>query len=189
MVGLIHKTLFDLVESIGGQQAVKEVRLRAGIPETEQFRMNAAYDDAEWRRILAATCHVLGITAGQAEEVFADFFCKDALTRWPMWFQISKDSRDFLLRQPAMHNSLAAGLTDPHERQAVTDKFRVMPIEEGVVVHYRSPNQHCGLYKALARWVINHYGDAAVIEELQCTRRGAPECEIRIQWTRRGTGR
>ncbi len=49
-------------------------------------------------------------------------------------------------------------------------------------MHYRSPNQLCGLYTATARWIINHYGDDASIEETKCLKQGDSECEIRIRW-------
>jgi len=184
MVGIIHKVLFDLIESAGGPNAVEAVRSRAGIPADAAYSLNAAYDDAEWRRLLEASCAVLGLSAEAAELAYAEAFYRDALTRWPSWFQMSRDSREFLLRQPAIHNSLAAGLTAASERKAVSDKFRVERNEGGIIMHYRSPNQHCRLYVALARRIIAHYGDDATIAERCCMRTGAPECEIHVQWTR-----
>ena len=70
----------------------------AGVPEERQFRINEAYDDEEWQRLLAATCEVLDITQEQAEQAYADFFCKDAQQRWPRWFQMSENGRQFLER-------------------------------------------------------------------------------------------
>ena len=47
---------------------------------------------------------------------------------------------------------------------------------------WRAANQLCGLYTALARLIINHYGDDASIEEAKCLKQGDSECEIRIRW-------
>jgi hypothetical protein len=184
MVGLIFKVLIDLVKTAGGDDAVNKIKLKAEVPPDREYMLNAVYDDAEWRRLVGATCEVLGITAEQAEQAYADFFFKDALARWRMWFQMSKNSREFLLRQPAIHNSLASGVNEEAQRNAIADKFHIEATEGGIVTHYRSGNGHCGLYKALARCIIKHYGDEATIEERRCARRGAEECEIHVQWTK-----
>ena len=184
MVGLICKVLVDLVRSKGGEAAVAEVRKRAGFPEGTEFKLDAVYDDADWHRLLGAACEALAITPAQAEAAYADFFFEDSLARWRPWFQMSRNSREFILRQPAIHNSLAAGVREEAQRTAIADKFRIEPTEDGLVTHYRSANGHCGLYMALARNIIAHFGDEAVIEERCCSLTGADECEIHIRWTR-----
>ncbi len=182
MVGLVHKLLFDLIDSTSGPEAVSEVKRLAGVPQDKQFRMDEAYNDEEWRRLFAATCEVLEITQEQAEEVYADFFIQDARKRWPMWFSMSKTAREFLERQPKIHNGFATGVQDPQARQAITDKFQLEALENELIMHYRSPNRLCGLYLALARWIINHYGDKATVQETQCLKNGDPECQIHIRW-------
>ena len=186
MVGLIYKTLFGLVESVAGCDAVAEVRRRADICADRVFRLNAAYDDAEWQRLFAAACDVLSIPQSRAEAAFADFFCQDALQRWPTWFAMSLSAREFLERQPNIHNSFTTGVRDAAARRAIGDKFRLEKRERELVMHYRSPNQLCGLYTALARWIINHYNEEATVEELRCLKRGDPECEVHIHWPQPG---
>ncbi len=186
MVGLIHKTLLGLIESVAGCDAVAEVKRRAGVPGDRVFRMDQGYDDGEWQRLLAGTCQVLGITQSQAEEVFADFFCKDALQRWPAWFAMSHDAREFFERQPSIHNSFATGVRDPAARQAITDKFNLEKRPGELVMHYKSANQLCGLCMALARWIIQHYGDDATVEETRCLKQGDAECEVHICWRQPG---
>lgn len=182
MVGLIHKLLFDFLEETAGPAVVLEVKRKAGVDEAKAFRMDEVYDDAEWRRLFSATCAVLGVTQDQAEEVFADFFYKDAMRRWPMWFSMSKTAREFLQRQPKIHNGFATGVRDHKAGQAINDKFDLEQAEHGIVMHYHSPNQLCGLYIALARLIINHYGDDASIDQTKCLKQGDLECEIRIRW-------
>lgn len=182
MVGLIQKILFDLIETSAGADALAEVKRRAEIPVDKVFRIDEVYDDEEWRRMFAATCNVLNITQEQAEEVFADFFYKDSLKRWPMWFKMSKNAREFLARQPAVHNGFATGVLDAESRRAINDKFELEQRDQELVVHYRSPNKLCGLYMALARRIIRHYGDEAEVSEQRCSKNGDSECEIFIQW-------
>ncbi|HUU85280.1 MAG TPA: heme NO-binding domain-containing protein [Phycisphaerae bacterium] len=183
MVGLIQKTLFDLIESAASASAVAEVKRRAGVPEDKMFRMDEVHDDNEWRRLLAAACEVLNITQEQAEAAFADFACKDFLRRFPMWFKMSKNAREFLERQPAIHNGFATAVRDPEVRKAIGDKFHIEKRDNEIITHYSSPNQLCGLYIALARWIINHYGDEATIEETRCQKKGDAECEVNIHWS------
>lgn len=182
MIGLIHKTLFGLVEAAAGPEAVREVRIRAGVPADQYFAMNQAYDDGEWQRLLAAACEKLGVTPEQAEEAFAEFFLRDALTRWPAWFAMSPTARALLERQPRIHNSFATGITDQAIRDSILDKFRVESRPAELVVTYASPNRLCGLYSALARAVIRHYGEQATVEETRCCKRGDPCCEFHIRW-------
>lgn len=182
MVGLIQKVLFDLVEQVGGPAAVAEVRLRAGIPDDRNFRIGTVYPDDEWQRLLAATCAVLGKPQDEIERAYAEFFGRDSLRRWPVWFEMSANARQFLERQQTIHNTFATGVRDAGARSDIRDKFRIELHEHEIVTHYRSPNQLCGLYKALARWVLDHYREQAAIEEPRCAKQGDAECEIHIRW-------
>ncbi len=180
MVGLIQKLLFDLIESSAGEEAGREVRRRADVPQDKEFLIYEAYDDAEFRRIFASMLDVLNLGQEEAEEAFAAFFLKDSEVRWPIWFKMAKNAREFLLRQPRIHNGFATSQRDPALRAAIDDKFEVEDCDGEVIVHYKSANQLCGLYMALARRVIIHYGDNAVVKEACCMKNGAPECEIHI---------
>lgn len=186
MVGLIQKILLDLVESVGGRDAVAEVTRRAAVGDDRRFRLDTVYPDEEWQRLLAAACEVLGRSQEDVEVAYADYFGRDALSRWPIWFQMSANARQFLERQQTIHNTFATGVRDPEARKGIRDKFRLECREHELVTHYRSPNELCGLYKALARWVLDHYRETASVDEARCTRRGDPECEIHIRWEASG---
>ena len=130
MVGLIHKILFDVIESTAKLDAVLDVKRRAGVPVTKEFRMDEAYDDDEWQRLFQATCDVLGLTFEQTEVIYADFFCRDALKRWPTWFEMSANARGLLERQPRIHNGFATGVRNPEARRAINDKFQLETTDE-----------------------------------------------------------
>lgn len=182
MVGLIQKVLFDLVEEVGGAAAAAEVRRRANVPAERRFRLDTVYSDEEWQRLLQAAGDVLGKPQHELERAYADWFGRDALSRWPVWFEMSSSARQFLERQQTIHNTFATGVRDPAARRDIRDKFRLEKRPHELVTHYRSPNQLCGLYKELARWVLAHYREQATIQETRCTRRGDPECEIHVRW-------
>jgi len=186
MVGLIQKILFDMIIAVGGQKALTEVKRLAGVPEDREFQINLVYSDEEWQRLFAAALKVLNITKEQAYDVYAGYFGEDAAKRFPTWFQMSKNSYEFLLIQPVIHNCFATGVVDPQQRAAINDKFKVEKFPNKIITHYRSSNHHCGLYKALARWVIKYYKDEAIIEDKQCTDLGDSECEIHVNWNKLG---
>lgn len=188
MVGLIHKLLFDLVEGAAGSGAVAEVKRRAEVSPEKEFRMNEVYADDEWRRLLEAAFAVLEVTPEQGESAFAEVFLKDALKRWPTWFQQATSARQFLELQPIIHNGFATSVQDSADRAAITDKFNLIPSDDKLVMHYRSPNRLCGLYVKLARGIIDHYGDHASVEHVRCQKDGAPECEIHVRWASQGKG-
>jgi hypothetical protein len=58
---------------------------------------------------------------------------------------MSRTSREFLERQPTIHNCFATGVRDSEARRAVTDKFRIEKLDQEIVTHYRSPNQLCSM--------------------------------------------
>lgn len=182
MVGMIQKLLLDMVESAGGPEAVAKVKRRSDVPLDKEYNMNEVYDDGEWQRLFASTCDVLQLSREQAIEAFADYFYEDALKRWPAWFAMSSCAREFLQRQPKIHNGFASAVDDQFAGEAINDKFRLETGEDEIIVHYRSPNQLCDLYKALANRIITHYGDEASIEETHCLHKGDEECEIHIRW-------
>lgn len=182
MVGLVQKLLLDLVEEVGGPGTAADVKRRAGVPFDRVFHMQEVYDDAEFQRLFAAACEVLNLTQEQAEKVYADYFLRDGLKRWPTWFEMSSNARQFLERQPAIHNNFATGVQDPTAREAIIDKFRLEKLDAELIMHYRSPNHLCGLYMALARWIIEHYGDRATVRESACVSNGDAECQIHIHW-------
>jgi hypothetical protein len=186
MIGLIQKLLFDLVEERAGPEAVNEVKRAAGVDEDKIFRIGEVYPDEEWQRLLAATCNALQMTEEQTMSAYADVFARDAMRRFSKWFEMSSNSREFLERQITIHNVFASGVRDPGARKAVEDKFRIEKLENEIVTHYRSPNKLCSMYKALARWMFEHYGDQAVIDERHCMKKGDTECEIHVIWEKSG---
>jgi hypothetical protein len=106
------------------------------------------YDDDEAQR-LARTAFER-ITFDDVAEVFFT----DTLHRFPTWFSMCKTSRQFLEMQPEVHNTFAHGLQHPEQRNAVRDKFRLDKLDDELVVHYRSPNRLCDLYRAITRQVL-----------------------------------
>ena len=182
MVGLIHNVLFNMLTGLAGEDATTQIRESAGVAHDREFRIDENYDDAEFRRVLAAAREQLGLTRAQAEAAFAKAFYEDSLVRWPTWFAISKNARDFLKRQPTIHNGFATGVSDPAARPIIRDKFRQEEREDRLVVHYKSPNMLCGVFVELAKCILAHYDETATIEQTKCLHNGDDACEIHVIW-------
>jgi hypothetical protein len=176
MLGYPIKVVIGAIKSRYGHDAVVETLAEAGLPGDRVFRLNEPYADSEIQRLSAAAFRRISL-----EEV-AEAFFKDTLVRFPAWYAMCKTSRAFLEMQPDIHNTFALGLQRPDERDAVRDKFRLEKLDDELVVHYRSPNRFCDMYKAIAQHVFQHYRDKATIDEPRCMRRGDVECELRIRW-------
>jgi hypothetical protein len=162
------------------------VRVAAGLPPEREFRIGVNYDDAECRRLVAAAQRHLGLDDGAFWDRYAEAFLADALGWWPVWFEMSANAREFLERQPAIHNCFASGLREQAERRVVNDKFRVAEGDpHELVLTYRSPNRLSALYVALARYVLRHYGEEAAVEVTPLPSAGPARgeaVEIRVRW-------
>ncbi|WED41988.1 heme NO-binding domain-containing protein [Legionella cardiaca] len=184
MIGLIQKILLNMVHSIKGEEGVTQLKKLAQVPQDKNFQINNVYTDEEWQRLLTAALDLLQLNQEEIEALYADYFCNDVIVRFPTWFQMSKNSYEFLSIQPTIHNCFATGCADAVARQAVNEKFKLEQLPNKLITHYRSPNKLCGLYKALAQWVIHYYKDEANIEEKKCIKLGDDECEIHVNWTK-----
>ena len=177
MLGYPLKLVLNAIEKRHGREAVTRTLAEAGLPADRRYRLNEPYDDDEARKLSAAAFRLLSM------DDIAQAFFEDTLARFPRWYEMCKTSRQFLEMQPEIHNTFAVGLQEPAERAAVRDKFRLEKLEHELVVHYRSVNQMCEMYKAIAQRVFRHYREEATIDERKCVKRGDAECEFRIRWT------
>ena len=182
MLGYPFRPLLQAIESTAGAEAVAEVKRRAEVPPDRAYRMSEIYPDAECQRLLAAACEVLDLSVEEACDLWAEAFLADTQKRFPAWFEMCANSRALLECHPEIHNGFAASLRDPEASQAVINKFHIEKLESELVVHYRSPNRLCMLYRALARGVVALYGEEASIEERRCLHRSDDECEMHIRW-------
>ena len=176
MVGYPLKILLKMIENRHGPEAVREILKEAGLPADRTYRLNVSYPDHEARVVTEAAGRLLPMAD------IAEAFFQDTLQRFPKWYEMCKTSREFLEMQPQIHNTFAHGLHEPKEREAIREKFRLEKLEDELVVHYRSGNLMCDMYKAIAQHVFQHYREEATLMEPRCMKRGDEECELRIRW-------
>lgn len=162
MIGWVPYLLSAFLEEAAGPLARREILAAAGFDPDEGFRIDTSYADAQCRRILDAACTRLQMSDEAAFDAFAPFFLKRSREMFPGFFVRRPNLRDFLLHQPEVHNTLAAGLQEG-QRDHVAAKFRVEPTRAGVRVFYRSENRLAGLYAAVARCLGEEFGQPAQI--------------------------
>lgn len=163
MISWIPRLLVEFLDEVGSAEIRRATLADAGLdPEATRFRMDTDLPDPTCRRILEAACTRLSVTEAEALTLFAPYFLAAARATFPGFFRGAVGVHDFLLRQPAIHNSLAAGLRDP-QRRAVADKFRAEAVPGGVRVHYNSPNRLAALYVAIAHELARSFGEAVDI--------------------------
>ena len=182
MLGLAHRVMFAMIEDAGGPDVLRAVLDRAEVPCDRHFRLDEDYSDSEWRHLLVLACETLEMSQPDVEARLAEHFMRDALARWPAFFDLASSARDFFLRIPAIHNGLRARAASETPRTRAREKFRVDGFDGFLITRYESPNRLCDLYLALARRVIAHYGEDATIEQTTCMKTGYPSCEFRISW-------
>lgn len=163
MIGWVPHVLVGFLDQVGGAGTRRAILADAGLdPDATRFRLDTDLPDPAYRQVIEAACARLGVTEAQAFALFAPYFLARAHDAFPGFFRGVSGTREFLLRQPAIHNCLAAGLRDP-QRRAVADKFRVEATPHGVRVHYNSPNRLAALYVAVAQELAKSYGEAVEV--------------------------
>lgn len=187
MIGLIQHVLLDLVRQRGGDVALAQVLARAGLPADTRFRIDTDYDDAQAAALLGHAAAVLGVDTDTLFALYADAFLADTRQRFPAFFAMAKSSREFLARQPAIHNLMGSGLRNPARRAQINDKFHLTDLPGGdLAVRYTSPARWCGLYVALAHAVARLYGDRLELCVAQCRARGDAACTFHLHWPQPG---
>ncbi|WP_148864545.1 heme NO-binding domain-containing protein [Marinobacter fonticola] len=176
MIGLIQKVLVDLIRRHGGDDAVQAICRRADVPPERAFRIDTDYADTECLRLIEATGEYFGLDEKALYRLYADQFIKETKALFPMFYQMSPSAREFLKRQPRVHDTLASSLRSAPGRDRVRDKFNVEEVGDTLRVTYRSPNRLCGLYEALFERLLDEYGETGSIEVTSCQKRGDPLC-------------
>lgn len=162
MIGWVPHVLVAFLDEVGGPDARRAILAEAGFDPDARFRLDADYADAACRRILDAACARLGVSEEAAFALFAPFFLARSREMFPGFFARRPTVRAFLLHQPEVHNTLAAGLAEG-ERRNVAAKFRAEPTPDGARVFYRSPNRLAGLYAAVARRLGDEFGQPTTV--------------------------
>ena len=184
MLGLIPAVMMKMLREEGGQQAYKKVCEAARVAPIDQYRLDKEYGDREVVRMFEAAEAVLGMARPQLMDAYAQAFLRDALVRFPVFFKMAKNSREFLERQPGIHCCMASAVADKRRREEIIERFEIEHHRSGIIAYYRSHNRMAALYVSLAKAIVEYYEDEATITPLDDL--AAHDCRIRIDWQRLG---
>ena len=184
MIGIIPRMWLVTLRKLGTAPQIAAVLARVGRAADFDYSLDQPYDDHECALLMQASQDTLGLSEAELFDAFALTFIQDSAQRWPVWFEMAPSARDFLERQPRIHDRFCSGLSRPGTApQDLAAKFEISTIPNGLKVFYRSPNRLCRLYMALARALLMHYADRqATLHEPVCTHQGHSHCEIHILW-------
>lgn len=184
MIGIIPRLWVQTLRHMGTPEQIARVMAAVGHPPDFEYALDQPYTDDECAVLMKTSQSVLGLEEDVLFASFAHTFLQDSLQRWPVWFEMSPTARDFLERQPRIHDRFNRSL-NRHDllTDGYTPKFQVTPTPTGLHVLYRSSNKLCRLYMAMARQLLSHYQDhQATLHETRCVHRGDEACEINIHW-------
>lgn len=184
MIGIIPRLWVHTLRQIGKPEQVAQVLAAVGHPAHFEYALDQPYTDEECAVLMKTSQDVLGLGEDVLFASFAHAFMQDSLQRWPVWFEMSPTARDFLERQPRIHDRFNRSLNQRDlETGTHTPKFKVTATPTGLQVHYQSPNKLCRLYMAMARELLSHYQDHhATLHETRCMHRDDEACAIHISW-------
>ena len=172
MHGLIFASLRDYTAlRLGEERAVELWADRI-------FEATEAYDD-EW---FTAQVERLAVATGDSiEEIQRGFGSFAAQTTfaglYPAYYEESADTFTFLLGiEEHIHELVRATIVG-----ASPPELHVQPFGEvGVLVSYTSERRLCAMLEGLVRGTAEHYGEALVVEEIQCMHRGDAGCVFTV---------
>lgn len=184
MIGIIPRLWVHTLRHIGKPEQVAQVLAAVGHPPDFEYALDQPYTDAECAALMQASQTTFQLDEQALFASFAHTFMQDSLQRWPVWFEMSPTARDFLERQPRIHERFNRSLNQRElQSGAYTPKFQITATTSGLQVHYQSPNKLCRLYMAMARELLSHYQDLhATLHETRCMHRDDEACEIHISW-------
>lgn len=181
MIGFVHHVLFEFLQKEFGDDKLAEIKSRAGLSSEQEFRFDKVYSNQEWQRILSCVLETTGLSTEEAENAFGDYCAVEFPKKFPGFLKGVTSAREHLLRQPTIHNTMSAALSE-QDRENVQNKFRVEDLQDELVVHYQSENHHCTLYKRIAQRVFEMYNENGEIWETMCMKKGDAKCEIHVRF-------
>lgn len=184
MIGIIPRLWVTHLRQIATPTQVADILGSLGHPPSFEYALDQPYTDEECARLMQGSMSALQLSEEAMFAGFARTFVQDSVQRWPVWFEMAPTARDFLERQPRIHDRFSRGLNHRDmQDSAYQSKFDITTTAQGLRVLYRSPNRLCRLYLAMAQALLAHYGDEqAQMTQPCCVHHNDLFCEIHITW-------
>ena len=176
MKGVIFNLLEEVVTNAHGNDAWDELLDYAGLDGVYTSLGN--YHDGELLRLVDAASVRWSLPADDVLRWAGRQTVPLMAGRWPEYFALHASTEPFLRSlNSVIHpeiRKLYAGAHCPHF------EFGVRPDDGALLLGYRSPRRLCGFAHGLVAGAADHYGEAVVLDHLQCMHRGDARCLISV---------
>lgn len=142
------------------------------------FESTEAYDDAWFAAQLERLVVATGDSIDEIQCGFGSFAAQSTFAGlYPEYYEESADTFTFLLGvEQKIHELVRATIAG-----ASPPRLHVHPLRDvGVLISYTSERRLCRLLEGLVLGTAEHYGDAVVVEEIQCMHRDEPCCVFTV---------
>ncbi|EMI43452.1 heme NO binding domain protein [Rhodopirellula sp. SWK7] len=162
-----------------GEKAWDEIRLALGC-DVNTFWPSRDYPDSLTVELFVATARHLKMTPDEIMIEFGKYWLGNTGKNvYPMLFALVGDNpRDFLRRLDFIHHQATISL--PGTR-GFTLRSEDLP-DGGITLHYTSELPLCPVLHGLILGAGLNFNQVLQVEEVQCTRNGAPECVFKIHF-------
>jgi hypothetical protein len=163
MKGVIANCLEELVKENYGKGKWEDSLEKAGLPRDTRIMVTQVIDDASFLNLVAAVCHVLGITAVQAADAFGDYWVNSFAPKiYSPFYRNATTAKEFLLKMDGVHKSVTKHITNDRpprfDYEWVNDRTLVM--------HYKSDRGLIDFLVGLIKGVGRYYKETLKVRKL-----------------------
>jgi predicted hydrocarbon binding protein len=173
--GIIFNLVEEIVTEEQGADAWDDLLDSARV--VGAYTAVGSYDDDELFAIVNAAASGTGVPPDDVMRHVGRQSLRMLAERFPEFFELHSSVRTLL---PTLNSvihpevrKLYPGAQPPH--------FEISGSPEGaILMEYHSERSMCAMAEGLTLGAADHFGETLLIEQLQCKKRGAPHCTLRI---------
>ncbi|EMI57157.1 heme NO-binding domain-containing protein [Rhodopirellula sallentina] len=180
MKGVVNKGLQELVEHTHGEETWETIRQVVNC-DVNSFWPAQDYPDELTIALFIATARHLHVSPDEIMVEFGKFWLNNTGKNvYPKLFAlVGNNSRDFLRKLDFIHQQATISLPGTRGFQLRSEELP----DGGLRMFYTSDLPLCPVLHGLILGAGIHFNQTLQVQEMQCTRRGDPECAFDVHFT------
>jgi len=179
MKGIIFQIGEEIVTEQFGKQQWEQIRQKAGV-SAQFFVPMEDYPDAEFVSIVKQAASALGRSTDEVERTLGALAIPKLAALYRFYFEPYSSAREFLLKMDDVHQ-----VTTQTIAGAMPPRFHYeRPSDSSLVITYSSARKLCSFLQGLIEGSASYYNERARITERCCMKKGAPRCELVVEFSR-----
>ena len=178
MKGIIFNLAEEVVTSLHGEDVWDAILERAAVDGA--YTSLGSYPDEELTALVVAASELLSSSPDAVLRSLGEGAMPLLAERFPSFFAGHTSSRSFIL---TLNDIIHAEVRKLYPDATVPDFGFERPSDAEVLIVYESPRQLCALAEGFVAGAANHYGEAVVMEQPECMRRGDRACRLLCRFT------